>query len=616
MEFIISINKNIEEVINFKKDNNFKTINNNTIAKGNIISYSEQKYQVYFSGKIYNKNELFSQLNINTDTVNNAELILNLFQKKSYEGFRLIDGEFTFAIFTPEKKIFFRDRHGAGLQLYFTNKFVISHYHLLHKIKTVSIEPEFNNLALFLKIGYIPAPNTALKGVYKLPAGNILTFEKNTTKLTDLFDYNYYNSEPIQNIDEQNATEQYEALHKKAINNRIKNSTNVQLLLSGGYDSGGNISALRDLYQGKLYTFSIGFKNNPWSELPLAKLLSETYESEHYEYQIDGSEIEDLPQIVKHFGDPFNESGMMVNYTAMKLVNKTGQKGIILGGDGNDQHFGTAGRELALHYKYKHNGIMIAQKIVSLFHDLQTFEKDNKLFKIRFHNEKVLNILQSDSFGFRENQLQKLFFRDIDISHPDYLKNLPSKFKNFDDFYKIHNYFGDIKQVINEIILFKASKLADKFNNHISFPYMSNELYEFLKQLPRNLKLKGNINECAAGKAKSKFLHKNYLYPKLPKEITQRKKQGGFAPMPIFFDDDTRFKFISDTMLNSSFSKKYLNRSYLETILTEYKQEKNKPANWFWYKQVKAFRIFNLLVLIIWWEINIEKRNFKYLSEL
>ncbi len=614
MKFILSVYKPVRDVVKKKKLSEFVVKNEFVGIIGDADIFCKDTACVFFSGKIYNIEKINSLLNTNIENI--SELILSLYEKKGTESFRYLDGEFTFAIFTKDKKIFFRDRHGAGLQLFFTNNYVVSHQYLLHYINSFVVEPNFNNLALFLKIGYIPAPETALVGVNKLPAGNILVFHNNQFTLTDLFDYKYYNSGIEYNIDEENATYKYESLHKQAIKQRIKNTDSVQLLLSGGYDSGGNISALRDIYSGKVYTYSIGFKNNPWSELPLAKLLAEKYESEHKEYEIDGSEIEDLPLIVKHFGDPFNESGMMVNYTAMKLVSDSNVNSVILGGDGNDQHFGTAGRELALHYKYKKNGLFLVQKMVSLFHNLHAFNKDNKLFKIRFHNEKVLNILKSDSFGFREKQIEKLFLKDINIKHPKYLEPLPNSYKDFNDLFKIHNYFGDIKQVINEIILFKASKLAQKFDNHISFPYMSTDIYEFLKQLPRDLKLKGDLNTCASGKAKSKYLHKNYLYPKLPKEITERKKQGGFAPMPIFFQNDDRFKFISDTIKNSAFSKKYLNRRYLDEILETYQNEKNKPAYWFWYKQVKAFQIFNLLVLVIWWEINIEKRDINYLREL
>jgi len=405
-------------------------------------------------------------------------------------------------------------------------------------------------------------------------------------------------------------------LHKEALKDRVNNSDNVQLLLSGGYDSGGNIAGLRDVYQGKATSYSIGFDNNPWSELPLAKLMSETYDTTHYEYNIDGTEIEFLPEIVNHFGDPFNESGMMVNYTAMKLVKERNGKGVVLGGDGNDQHFGTAGRELALNCKYNKNGLQVVQRFLDAFSEMRLFNHDNKLFKVRFHNEKVLNILNSDAFGFRVSQISNIFNQAVDLSKPNYLNQLPQSTNNFDELYNIHNYYGDIKQVINEVILFKASKLADSFDNHLTFPYMSTDLYNFLKKLPRNVKLKGDLNECASGKGQSKFLHKNYLYPKLPKEITERKKQGGFAPLPIFFKDTKRFNKIADIILNSSLTQKHLNRTYLEQILDNYRKHKDNVGYWFWYKQVQAFQIFNLLTLVIWWEGMIEDKEINTLSDM
>lgn len=125
--------------------------------------------------------------------------------------------------------------------------------------------------------------------------------------------------------------------------------------MSGGYDSGCNLAALRNIYAGNIRSFSIGFKGDNWTELPLARCMSDTFGTIHTEYEIDGSELSGLPDIVAHLGDPFVEGGLMVNYAAMKLIGDNKPE-IILGGDGSDQYFGTSGREVALHYlisKYK-----------------------------------------------------------------------------------------------------------------------------------------------------------------------------------------------------------------------------------------------------------------------
>ena len=614
MKFIASIHQPINTIINPELLKQYSVFDSFFAGDETCELFETKTSKVYLLGRIYNLDKL---RNTYETTGNTASLVWSIYQKESFKGFKLLDGEYTFVIKEEDQIIVYRDRHGASCQVYFTEKYISTHQNTLVQCKDFKTEVNFDNLALFLKNGYIPAPETALEGVGKLPGGQVLIYKDNKTKLQELYGYEDFGSSlDTIKISDIEATKEYERLHKEAIQERVKGASEVQLLLSGGYDSGGNISGLREVYQGKASSYSIGFKDNPWSELPLAKLMSEVYNTSHYEYEIDGTEIEFLPEIINHFGDPFNESGMMVNYTAMKLVSDKKGKGIILGGDGNDQHFGTAGRELALHYKYKKNGIQMLQKMVDAFSEMSFFNKDNTFFKIRFHNEKVLNILENDSFGFREHQIKKLLKVKVDISKPQYLQALPRHFSSFNDLYNIHNYFGDIKQVINEVILFKASKLAEHFDNHLSFPYMSTDLYNFLKVLPREVKLKGDINACASGAGKSKFLHKNYLYPKLPKEITERKKQGGFAPLPIFFKDTKQFNKIADIILNSDLVKNHFDKKYLESILDAYRSNKDNVGYWFWYKQVQAFQIFNLISLVVWWAIIVEKREIKTLSDL
>lgn len=46
----------------------------------------------------------------------------------------------------------------------------------------------------------------------------------------------------------------------------------------------------------------------------------------------------------------------MVNYAVMRLIGKE-KPDVILGGDGNDQYFGTSGREVALHYLISRYGM-------------------------------------------------------------------------------------------------------------------------------------------------------------------------------------------------------------------------------------------------------------------
>jgi asparagine synthase (glutamine-hydrolysing) len=577
------------------------------IRSDGLTMAKEDIYTIYLSGTIYN---------LDCEANDSAMLILNNYIKSGVNSFKKLDGEFTLIISSPGEILIFRDRHGAGSQVYYNNNYFSSSLKELSAIEGFKPAPNIEALSTFLSLGYIPSPMCSLAGVHKIPAGSVLTAKNGKQELESLFSWEEFLSfcsNPI-NISAEDATNEYQRLHRQSVLNRVKGKSKVGLLLSGGYDSGGNIACLRDVYSGETLSYSIGFKDNPWTELPLAKILSDTFDTKHHEYEIDGTEINNLPEIVEYLGDPFQEGGLMVNFAAMKLIGSQKPQ-IILGGDGNDQHFGTAGKELAIHYMFKQKGYTPFQKLYSGLGSLNFFDRDNILFRTQFHNEKILNIQKSDNFGFKDHLLKKLLLSDPPSIH-QYLKDVPKKFKNFDDFYFVHNYFGDIKQVINEVILFKASKMSSMFGNSLSFPYMSTEIYDFLKTLPRELKCKGSVSDLAKGRGESKFLHKNYLKPKLPREITDRKKQGGFAPLPIFFKDTRQRQKLSQYILSSDAAKELFSYKALNNFIKDYQHSTQKESYWFWYRQVKAFQFFNLLVVCLWWDIFINNKSSEELRTL
>ncbi len=551
---------------------------------------SSGETHLFLSGKIYNSK---------------AETLLDRYIKEGEHVFRSIDGEFLIVLVQAKKITFFRDRHGAGLQLFYSKDDCTNRLLNFTAISGFDLKPNYEALFTFLSIGYIPSPQTSLDGVKKLAGGCMLEVESNLFTVKDLFDStDFLASAGTTKLSLDEAVDEYERLHQKAVLARVENKTKVGLLLSGGYDSGGNISKLRDVYDGNVVTYSIGFKDNPWTELPLAKILSERYNSTHFEYEIDGSEIMDLPRIVAETGDPFQEGGLMLNYSAMRLVKESGENPqIILGGDGNDQHFGTSGKELALHWKFKKNGTQGFQKLFDWAGNNSLFEKDNLLFRSQFHNRKILHIQQSDIFGFTKHQLNTMNKLGYKMPPFEYLKSSPKSFKDFDQFFYCRNYFIDIKQVINEVILFKASKMAGMFSNNISFPYMSTDLYEFLKQMPVDYKFHGTLDELSKGKGQSKYLHKKYLKPKLPTEITDRKKQGGFAPLPIFLKEPVQRKIIFDFILKSAAVTAIFDRKKIQQLLGQYEKTANSSGYWFWFQQVQAHQIINLLTLVVWWEL-------------
>jgi asparagine synthase (glutamine-hydrolysing) len=541
-----------------------------------------------------------------------AELLFKAFKSKGTDGVAEFYGEFTYIVSIADELVVGRDAIGAGLPVYFSEGFFSNNIDNFKKIDGFDFSLDENGLAKFLHLGTPLAPESLIKGIRMLSPGDFLSFKEYKLKTGSIFPYSKYEKlYASRKIDEKEATEELERLHLEAIRRRISNKKSVALLMSGGYDSGGNVAALRGVYDKAINGYSIGFKNDAWSELPLARLLAERFDIDFFDYEIDGSEIDELPQIMSFLGHPFQENGVMVNYCVMKRVQQD-QNDVILGGDGNDQIYGTAVQQIALHHLTRKYGMSPFQNILSAM----VAGSNNKLLsRVSFHNNRILKCNDYTSFGFTKSEIAKLVKIKPDKFITDALKINNVKTHTFDDLFKAHTYFKDFMHDGNSLIIFKASNMARLFNQHLSFPYMDKDSIEFIYTLPREMRFSGSEKDIAKGKGVGKYLHKKYLEPKLPREITHRKKQGGFAPLSIFFKDEERRTRIYDIIRKSKLYAEIFNKIKLEEFLLQYEKTFTNPDTWFWHQQSMDFRLLNLLVLTVWWNEHFNNKSAQTLQD-
>jgi asparagine synthase (glutamine-hydrolysing) len=529
-----------------------------------------------------------------------AERVASLFRKKGWEGLGVLDGSYTCLIRTQEASYLVRDHHGTGPQVYYTHATFASSLMSLVEQPGFTAKPDFSALSDFLTRGYISVPRSAFQTVEKLGAGHVLCVK-------DGQQYVHLLPKPIvsyEGMSEEDMLDAYGRLHRESILRRLDGHNHVGILLSGGYDSGSNLAALRAVYNGDIHSFSIGFKGDTWSELPLAKILSETYGTVHHTYEIDGHEVEALPDIIRQLGDPFVEGGLMVNYAVMKLAAEHPQD-VLLGGDGNDQLFGTTGREIALSLLIKRCGLRPALKLTNRLLAGSLFDRNGYPYKVKFHTDKILHVLEGDSFGFPPERLTEL------VHNPTWVKgwsNNRQDTSSFEAAFLQHARMADSDKTINQVILFKASKLADYFGHNLAFPYMDLDMQALIDAMPVSLRWKGEgLLAMARGRNVSKYALKRVYKPLLPEAITNRKKQGGFAPMPLFFADPSFRQTVRSTILDSKVCGDFLNRAAVERFLNRYDREAAIHQGWFWYRQNRAIQLFNLYTLALWWRQYVER---------
>ncbi len=119
--------------------------------------------------------------------------------------------------------------------------------------------------------------------------------------------------------------------------------------LSGGVDSSIVVGLMSQMMSQPVKTFSIGFEEDDYSELPYARQVAKHFGTDHHEFFVRPELVSVLPQLVWAYDEPFADSSMLPTYYVSKLARE--HVTVVLTGDGGDEIFGgytSYQRELAI----------------------------------------------------------------------------------------------------------------------------------------------------------------------------------------------------------------------------------------------------------------------------
>src|SRR6266487_2299022 len=213
------------------------------------IFNEDQSILVILNGEIYNYRELQKELQerghhfrSNSDT----EAIVHTYEEYGDECVKHLRGMFTFAIWDRKRQrlLAARDRFGKKPLNYYWDGQRLIFGSEIKSILEAGIPREVNHIALdeYLVYSCVPAPNTLFKGVMKLPAAHILVYENG--QMSTMM------SQPVK-------------------------------------------------------TFSIGFEEDDFSELPYARQVAQHFGTDHHEFFVRPELISVLPQLVWAYDEPF-----------------------------------------------------------------------------------------------------------------------------------------------------------------------------------------------------------------------------------------------------------------------------------------------------------------------
>lgn len=302
---------------------------------------------VTFNGEIYNFQELrgrLESLGHEFRTESDTEVIVHGYEQWGFDCIREFRGMFAFLLWDDRRRLLFaaRDRVGKKPLFYtLTDGLFLAASELQALLQHPAISRAIDVTALddYLTYGYIPAPKTIFRGVYKLPPAHWLALQileggRYRLQVERYWELTY---EPKWALTEEEAMEGLLEALTEAVRLRMIADVPLGALLSGGVDSSVVVALMARLSDRPVRTFSIGFDEQDFNELPYARAVAERYGTEHHELIVRPDAVEVLPMLVRHYGEPYADSSAVPTYYVARMARQFVT--VVLNGDGGDECF-------------------------------------------------------------------------------------------------------------------------------------------------------------------------------------------------------------------------------------------------------------------------------------
>ena len=307
------------------------------------ISNEDGTLWIVFNGEIYNHALLRERLQARGHrytTHSDTETILHLYEEYGRDCVQHLRGMFAFAIWDSRQQRLFVARDRLGIKpLYYH----VTPERLLFgsEIKVIlafpGVRPAFDRRALpeYLAFGYLSGPNTFYPGIAKLMPGHTLEVEESG----QLHIRPYWDLKPAQveaAKPESYYIQSYRDLLEEAVNSHLMSDVPLGVFLSGGVDSSAVAALMTKIRREPVETFSVGYAEHAYSELPYARQVAQHLNSQHHEVLLSREEFFDcLPSLIWHEDEPIVWPSSVALYVVARLARERVK--VVLTGEGSDE---------------------------------------------------------------------------------------------------------------------------------------------------------------------------------------------------------------------------------------------------------------------------------------
>lgn len=321
------------------------------------------RYVIAYNGEIYNHADIRKRLLAENSTpafrgTSDTETLLEAAAAYGLaDALKMAKGMFAIALYDREEHALFlaRDRIGEKPLYYGILKDNINNgendgsFVFASDLNSIASLDGFTNpvnvdiLGDYMRYGYISAPYSIYRGIWKLEPGKILKVKSPFDKPEiftwwSMMETAVFGQKNLFRGSSEEAAQELERLLQNAIAGQMTADVPVGAFLSAGLDSSTVVSLMQAQSSQKIRTFTVGMWEEQFNEAPVAKEIAERLGTEHTEVYITEEDAKNvIPALAGMFGEPFADSSQIPTYLVSRITRE--HVTVSLSGDGGDELF-------------------------------------------------------------------------------------------------------------------------------------------------------------------------------------------------------------------------------------------------------------------------------------
>lgn len=529
---------------------------------------------ITYNGELYNFLTLREDLVRSGHTFrthSDTEVIIHAYEEWGDACVERFRGMFAFGIVDHRRQRIFLARDHVGIKplVYYLDagSFAFaSEIQAFHGISGASFDMDLQAIDQYLWLQYIPAPRSVFKQVKKLPPAHRMSITFNG-KVSEPEEYWRMEFKPDHSRTENEWLEGLDKVLHDSIKAHLVADVPFGAFLSGGVDSSAVVAYMSQILDKPVKTFSIGFEEADFSELKYAEIVAKRWGTEHHVEIVKPDALSILPDLVRHYGEPFGDSSAIPTYYVCKMARK--HVPMVLSGDGGDEIFAGYGSYIAwLKYlaKTPPQRPLWKRALYPVAHTLFPQRYLSETPRSRVENWlafiNYIPTLQRESLWRKE-------YHSCIMPHLDVFTKEFAKTKSYSQVHKVQ--YMDLKTYLPFDILTKVDAASMMNSLEVRTPLIDKCVYEYALRIPD----KYCIAQDSQGEFHGKLLLKQLMLKYYEPEFLHRKKMGFEVPVRKWFaKDGLLYKELCERLTGKESSI----RDYFEVSSISHLIEKNKTG--------------------------------------